>query len=115
VQFRHKNITNPSLLQADKIMKAISNLANVLKSKPLVTAQQEQEICNLTQLVEATSMQGTPPRVPKQDKNATLLRVHPEATLPRVPESTPGKSGSNTQSKAASLTTSDKPLAITQH
>ena len=40
VYFKHKNITNPSLLHADKIMNAISNLANVLKRKPLVTAQQ---------------------------------------------------------------------------
>jgi hypothetical protein len=60
VHFKHKNITNLSLLHANKIMKAISDLANILKSKPLVTAQQEQKICNLTGLVEATSMQGTP-------------------------------------------------------
>ena len=42
VHFKHKNITNPSLLHADKIMKAISDLANILKHNPLVTAQQEQ-------------------------------------------------------------------------
>ena len=47
VNSKHKHITNPSLSHADKTMKAISDLANVLKSKPLVTAQQEQEICDL--------------------------------------------------------------------
>jgi hypothetical protein len=95
-------------------MKAIANLANVLKRKPLVTAQQEQEICNLTQLVEATSLQGTLPRVHEQNKNATALRVHPKATLQRVQESTPGKITQHTQSKASSPTTADKPAAITQ-
>jgi hypothetical protein len=44
VQFKHKNITNPSLTHANKIIKAITNLANVLKRKPTVTAKQEQEI-----------------------------------------------------------------------
>jgi hypothetical protein len=48
VHFKHKNITNPSLLHADKIVKSISGLANVLKRKSFVTAQQEQEICDLT-------------------------------------------------------------------
>ena len=38
VHLKQKNITNLSLLHADKIMKAISDLANVLKRKPLVTA-----------------------------------------------------------------------------
>jgi hypothetical protein len=44
VHIKHKNITNPSLTHADKIMKAIADLANVLKRKPVVTAKQEQEI-----------------------------------------------------------------------
>jgi len=114
VHFKHKNITNPSLSHADKIMKAISDLANVLKRKPLVTAQQEQEIRDLTQLVEATSLQGTLPRVPNQNKTATVLRVQPKATLPRVPESTPGKITRFTWSTTSSPTTADKPAAITQ-
>jgi hypothetical protein len=114
VHFNHKNVTHLPLSHAKKIMKAIANLANVLKRKPLVTAQQEQEICNLTQLVEATSLQGTLPRVHEQNKNATALRVHPKATLQRVQESTPGKITQHTQSKASSPTTADKPAAITQ-
>ena len=56
-------------------MKAVSDLANVLKRKPLVTAQQEQEIRNLTRLVEATSMDSKLPRVPNKNKDATTLRV----------------------------------------
>ena len=99
VHFKHKNITNLSLSHADKIMKAIADLANVLKRKPLVMAQQEQEIHDLTQLVEATSLQGTLPGVPNQNKNATVLRVQPKATLPRVPELTPGKITRITPSK----------------
>ena len=95
-------------------MKAITNLANVLKRKPLVTAQQEQKIRSLTQLVESTLMHGTLPRVPNQKQNSTVLRVHPKATLPRGPETTPGESTRNTQLKAAFLTTSDRPAAISQ-
>jgi hypothetical protein len=56
-------------------MKAISDLANVLKRKPMVTAQQEQEICNLTRLIEATSIHGTLPRVTIRNKDATISRV----------------------------------------
>ena len=75
VHSKHKHITNPSLSHADKIMKAISGLANVLKRKPMVTAQQEQEICNLTRLIEATSIHGTLPRVTIRNKDATTSRV----------------------------------------
>jgi hypothetical protein len=48
VHVKHKNITNPSLSNANKIMKAISDLANVLKRNPMVTSKQQQEIRNLT-------------------------------------------------------------------
>ena len=44
VHFKHTKIPNPLLTHADKIVKAIANLANVLKCKPIVTAKQEQEI-----------------------------------------------------------------------
>ena len=86
VQDQHKNITHLSLLHANKIMKAISDLANVLKRKPLVTAQKEQENLNLTHLVEATSIKGTLLRVPIQHKDATVLKVNPTVSLPKVPE-----------------------------
>ena len=59
-------------------------------------------------------MQGTLPRAPNQNKNATVSRVHPKETLPRVLETTPGKSTRSTRSKAVSSTTSDKPAAISQ-
>ena len=52
VHFKHKNITNPFLTHADKIMKAIADLANVLKRKPTVTAKQEQETWDLHLLME---------------------------------------------------------------
>jgi len=45
-------------------MKAISDLANVLKRNPMVTEKQEQEISDLTGLMEATSVPGLLPRVP---------------------------------------------------
>ena len=86
MHFKHTNITNPSLSHADKIMKAISDLADELKRNPLVIAQQEQEICNTKRLVDTTLVKGSLPRVPAQNGEATVLRVHPKATLPRVPE-----------------------------
>ena len=51
-------------MHAGKIMKAISDLANVLKRNPMVTEKQEQEISDLTGLMEATSVPGLLPRVP---------------------------------------------------
>ena len=97
VHFKHKNITNPLLLHADKIMKAISNLANILQSNPMVTAKQEQEIRGLTRLMDATSVPESLPRVPGQNYEAQVLRVHPKATLPRVPEREQIESTHNTR------------------
>jgi hypothetical protein len=73
-------------MHADKITKAIANLANVLKCKPLVTAKQEQEIQDLTQIMEATTMLEPLPRVPEQHDQPALPRVQIQSTRPWVPE-----------------------------
>jgi len=84
VHFKHTNITNPSLTHANKIMKAIANLANIFKHKPIVTAEQEQEIWDLQRLVVNTHMSAPLLRVTKQQDKPALPKVQTEAILPRV-------------------------------
>ena len=65
-------------------MKAIADLANVLKRKPIVTAEQEQEIQVLQRLIENTHMPAPLPRVTKQQHKQALLRVQTKTKLTRV-------------------------------
>ena len=117
VHFKHKNITNPLLTHANKIMKAIADLANVLKCKPIVTAKQEQEIRDLQRLMENIHMPTPIPRVteqqdkqalPRVQTEAILLRVQNKAISSRVPEAT------QVDGKRATRSTSHLPVATEQ-
>jgi hypothetical protein len=52
VHFKHKHITNPTLMHANKIMWALSHCAQVLKGKD--TTATNQELGDLQRLVEVT-------------------------------------------------------------
>jgi hypothetical protein len=53
VHFKHKNITNPELTHADKIMKAIASLSSILKCKPSIANKHQEEIRELQQLMSS--------------------------------------------------------------
>jgi hypothetical protein len=53
VHFKHKNITNPELTHADKIMKAIASLSSILKCKPSIKNKHQEEIRELQQLMSS--------------------------------------------------------------
>jgi hypothetical protein len=99
-------------------MKAIADLANVLKRKPTVTAkQEEQEIQDLQCLMENTHLPTPLPRVteqqdkqalPRVQTKAILPRVQTEAITPRVPETAQDKG------KQATRSTSKLPVATEQ-
>jgi hypothetical protein len=55
--------------------------------------------------MDATSMPGSLPRVPVQNDEATVSRVHPKATLPRVQDTGQSDSTQSTQSSTTSKTT----------
>ena len=52
VQFKHKNITNPSLTHANKIMRALSHCIQELKGAEATTT--EQELRDIQQLIDVT-------------------------------------------------------------
>jgi hypothetical protein len=115
VHFKHKNITNPLLTRANKIMKAIADLANVLKHKPTVTAKQEQEIRDLQRLMENTHITTPLPKVTKQQDKQALPRVQTKAILPRVQNkaiSSRVPKATQVNRKRATRSTSHLPVAI---
>jgi ABC-type oligopeptide transport system ATPase subunit len=117
VHYKHKNITNPVLTHADKIMKAIADLANVLKRKPIVTAKQEQEIQDLQYLMETHTHANATPEIDKFTRQASTSEGANQsntskgadlAISPRVPEATQNEGKQITQS------TSHLPVATDQ-
>ena len=50
IQFKHKNITNPTISHADKIMQALGNCVKVLQG--VTTNNNKQDLQDLQQLVE---------------------------------------------------------------
>ena len=95
VQFKHKNITNPLLTHADKIMRALSHCIQALKGAEATTT--EQELRDIQQLVDITqahlkSNKATLPRVqpqrqPTVQHNQAAPRVYTDTVL-RVPATT---------------------------
>ena len=69
VQFIHKNITNPLLTHADKIMRALSHCIQALKGAEATTT--EQELRDIRQLIDVTQAH-------LQANNAALPRVQPQ-------------------------------------
>jgi hypothetical protein len=108
----------------------VTNLTNILKRKLAVTAKQEQEICDLEQLMEATNaklahpndMQLTMPStlmmpfrmVPVQHDTPALPRMQPPATPPRVPEGAKDNCTHITRLMMAAPTMSPLPIATSQ-
>jgi hypothetical protein len=70
VHFKHKHITNPTLTHAEKIMRALSHCAQVLKGKD--TTATDQELHDLQRLVEVTQenllqqASGNSPALPRE-------------------------------------------------
>jgi hypothetical protein len=70
VHFKHKHITNPTLTHANKIMRALSHCAQVLKGKD--TTATNQELRNLQRLVVVTQANllqqasGNSPALPRE-------------------------------------------------
>jgi len=95
VQFKHKNITNPLLTHADKIMRGLSHCIQELKSAEATTT--EQELRDIRQLINATQAllnthEAALPRVQphwhtSEQYNQTAPRVHTD-TASRVPATT---------------------------
>jgi hypothetical protein len=98
VHFKHKHITNPTLMHANKIMRELSHCTQVLKGKD--TTATDQESCNLQRLVEVTQanllqqVSGNSPALPREQTQPPIMdqltqqtqaapRVQPNA-LPRV-------------------------------
>jgi hypothetical protein len=52
IHFKHKHITNPTLTHANKIMRALSHCAQILKGKD--TTATDQQLRDLQRLVEVT-------------------------------------------------------------
>ena len=69
VQFKHKNITNPLLTHADKIMRALSHCIQALKGMEATTT--EKELRDIRQLIDVT-------QVHLQSNKAALPRVQPQ-------------------------------------
>jgi hypothetical protein len=78
VQFQHKNITNPTVTHADKIMKAIADCAQTIKS--MQTEGNDIDMRQLSKLEELTRK--------AIDQIPTIAQAFPKidtAPLPRVP------------------------------
>ncbi len=111
VHFNHKHFTDPTLTHANKIMRALSHCAQVLKGKD--TTATDQELRNLQRLVEVTqanllqqassnspALQTQPPTTEHlTQQTQTAPRVQPNA-LPRVQSNEQNTEGRTTQSMA---------------
>jgi hypothetical protein len=78
VHFKHKHITNPTLTHADKIMRALSHCAQVLKGKD--TTATNQELGGLQRLVEVTQA-----NLLQQARSNSKLSLSSEASPPCAP------------------------------
>jgi len=79
VHFKHKNITNPELTHADKIMKAIASLSSILKCKPSIANKHQEEIRELQQLMSSN------PSFVKNDTRQEVERTSGRASsCPRI-------------------------------
>ena len=73
VQFQHKDITNPTVTHADKLINAIATCINAIRG--LGNGKNESNISNLNQLLEATS------RIVKRNEDkATEEATDPSST-----------------------------------
>jgi hypothetical protein len=100
IQFKHKNITNPSITPADKIMHALADCKTALQG--LINHKSTQEYQELHQLIRQSEqhlMQQqnnktnpptmTPTTVPRVQDAAQVPRVQEDGRVPRVHKPTP--------------------------
>jgi hypothetical protein len=100
VHFKHKHITNPTLMHANKIMQVLSHCAQLLKGKDTTATDQElQDLQRLVEVTQANLLQqasGNSPARPREQtqtqppttdqltqQTQAAPRVQPNA-LPRV-------------------------------
>jgi hypothetical protein len=84
IQFRHKNITNPTISHADKVMKALADCAAVLKGiQHLPPKQQFDELKSIV-----TNLQTSGFNEHNVATSNTSSSKQTTQTVPRVPENT---------------------------
>ena len=96
VHFKHKNITNPELTHADKVMKAIASLSSILKCKPSIANKHQEEIRELQQLMSSN------PGFVKNDTRQEVERTSSRAfKLSKNSYETPSESHKNLVEKTS--------------
>ncbi|KAL9178273.1 hypothetical protein ACHAXT_001701 [Thalassiosira profunda] len=92
VQFFHKNITNPTLTHADKIMNAISACAKALKGQPNDIS--DSQLRDMERMLEAATQRfGRPQQSPAPQPNHANPPTRPQPqAAPRVPTGVPRSS-----------------------
>ena len=113
IQFRHKNITNPTISHGDKVMQALADCMKMLKGGDTSTGMQDMD--GLKQLVETTQlrMKREPHKTLETDstsgKQHTLPRVQP---VPRVDkEERDDRRTTRSMAQEASKSTPPAPIA----
>jgi hypothetical protein len=86
VQFKHKNITNPSLSPHDKIMHALAKCKATLEG--MLAGKEDQQLDELKTLINNTQSHLQVKAAPSKDA-ATLPRVETKQSLPRVESNLP--------------------------
>ena len=85
VHFQHKNITNPSISPADKLMLALANCKEVLAGH--LKGKHQQQIGELQQLVDKV-MQHSLTALKQQTSDPRVVKTPQPTAVPRVDETT---------------------------
>jgi hypothetical protein len=86
IQFKHKNITNPTITPADKIMQALANCKTALQG--MINHKSNQEYQELQQLIQQSEQHilqhNDTKKLPPPQTKTTVPRVQEEGRVPRV-------------------------------